>query len=140
MSLQVYLSFNGNCREAVEFYREVFNADKPVLLTFGEAPQSDFGINVPDNAKDLVLHTELTIGEATVMFSDVIPGMEFREGNNFSLSITTKSIDDIKIWFAKLQEGGTVKMSLQETFFSKCYGSLTDKFGVNWQLSHMEES
>jgi PhnB protein len=49
-------------------------------------------------------------------------------------------MDEIKQWFGRLKERGSITMELQETFWSKCYGSLTDKFGINWQLSHEEES
>ena len=70
------------------------------------------------------------------MFSDVFPGMPFVEGNNISLSIVSKNIDDVKSYYHKLQEGGKVSMELQETFWSKCYGSLKDKFGIEWQFNY----
>ncbi|MBU3113704.1 VOC family protein [Clostridium lacusfryxellense] len=73
---------------------------------------------------------------SSVMFSDVFPGSPFVEGNNITLVIASKNIDEIKSLFNKLKEGGTVTMDLQETFWSKCYGSLTDKFGIGWQLSY----
>jgi PhnB protein len=70
------------------------------------------------------------------MFSDVFPGMPFVEGNNISLTIASKNLDEIKSLFHKLQEGGTIGMELQETFWSKCYGNLTDKFGIGWQFNY----
>ena len=69
------------------------------------------------------------------MFSDVFPGSPFVQGNNISLAVVSKDIEEIKSVFSRLKEGGTVGMDLQETFWSKCYGSLTDKFGIDWQLS-----
>ena len=70
------------------------------------------------------------------MFSDVFPGMPFVKGNNISLAIVSKNIEEIKYLFNKLKEGGTVAMELQETFWSKCYGHLTDKFGIGWQFNY----
>lgn len=70
------------------------------------------------------------------MFSDILPGMPFVLGNNISLTIVSKSIDEIKSFFNKMKEGGTVEMDFQETFWSKCYGFIIDKFGISWQFSH----
>lgn len=138
MSVNVYLNFNGNCREAAEFYAEVFETEKPKIMTFGEA-SSDPSYVLPEEAKDLVMHTRLTISGSNVMFSDVFPGNPFVEGNNINLAVVSKDMDEIKSVFHKLKEGGTVGMELQETFWSKCYGQLTDKFGIAWQLSHENE-
>lgn len=135
MSIEVYLNFNGNCREAVEFYSEVFGTEKPEIMTYGEAP-SDPEFTIPEEAKNLVLHTRLNINGSNVMFSDTFPGMSFVPGDNISLSFISKDVDEIKSLFNKMKEGGTVGMELQETFWSKCYGSLTDKFGIPWQFSH----
>jgi PhnB protein len=135
MAINVYINFNGNCREAVEYYAEVFGTEKPQIMTFGETP-SDPKFPLPEEATDLVMHTRLNLSGSNVMFSDVFPGMPFVAGNNISLTVVSKDIDEIKALFNKLKEGGTVRMDLQETFWSKCYGSLTDKFGIEWQFSY----
>lgn len=135
MSIQVYINFNGNCREAVEYYAEVFGTEKPQIMTYGEAP-SDQEFNLSKEAEELVLHARLNICGGNVMFSDVFPGMPYDVGNNISLSIVSTNIEEIKSYFNKLKDGGSVEMELQETFWSKCYGSLTDKFGIKWQLTH----
>lgn len=134
MSVDVYLTFNGNCREAVQFYAEAFGTNVPKIMTYGETPPNPEFV-LPEEAKQLVMHTRLTISGSNVMFSDVFPGMPFVMGNNISLSIVSDSMDEIRSAFDKLKEGGTVVMELQETFWSKCYGSLTDRFGINWQLN-----
>lgn len=134
MAINVYLNFNGNCREAVEFYAEVFETEKSQIMTFGEAPSNpDFPL--PEEAKKLIMHARLNIHGSEVMFSDVFPGMPFIEGNNISLTIVTNEKAEVESTFDKLKEGGSVSMEIQETFWSKCYGSLTDKFGIQWQLS-----
>jgi PhnB protein len=135
MAVDVYLNFNGNCREAVEFYEQVFGSEKEYSMTFGEAP-ADPQFTLPEEAKNLILHARLNINGSTVMFSDVFPGMPFVEGNNISLTIASKNLDEIKSLFHKLQEGGTIGMELQETFWSKCYGNLIDKFGIGWQFNY----
>jgi PhnB protein len=135
MSVDVYLNFNGNCREAVEFYAEVFKTEKPQIMTFGEAPPNP-NYELPEEAKDLVMHTRLNIDGSNVMFSDTFPGMPFVEGNNVTLAIVNKDIDQIKSMYEGLKEGGEVVMELQETFWSKLYGQITDKFGIHWQLNY----
>lgn len=135
MAVSVYVSFNGNCREAVQFYTQVFGTEDPQIMTFGDTPP-DPKFTLPEEAKKLVLHTQLNIDGSTVMFSDVFPGSPFVAGNNMSLTVVNKNIEEIKARFSKLKEGGTVRMDLQETFWSKCYGMLTDKYGVQWQFSH----
>lgn len=135
MSVDVYLNFNGNTREAVEFYTKVFKTEVPNIMTFGESPQHpDYPL--PEEAKNLVMHTRLNIDGSNVMFSDTFPGMPFVEGNNVTLALVSKNMDDLKSWFEELKEGGTVGMELQETFWSKLYGQVTDKFGIHWQLNY----
>jgi PhnB protein len=135
MSVDVYLNFNGNCREAVEFYAEVFKTEKPQIMTFGEAPPNP-NYELPEEAKDLVMHTRLIIDGSNVMFSDTFPGMPFIEGNNVTLAIVNKDIEQIKSIYEGLKEDGKVVMELQETFWSKLYGQVTDKFGIHWQLNY----
>lgn len=135
MSVDAYLNFNGNCREAVEFYAEAFGTEIPTIMTFGESPPNP-NYPLPEEAKNLVMHTRLNLVGSNVMFSDVFPGMPFIKGNNISLAIVSKDFDEIKSLFRKLKVGGTVGMELQETFWSKLYGSLTDKFGIEWQFNY----
>jgi len=135
MAVDVYLNFNGNCREAVEYYAQVFGTEKPQFMTFGESPQSpDYPL--PDEAKDLIMHTRLNIQGSRMMFSDTFPGMPFTLGNNISLAIVSEDLEELQSQFDQLKEGGKVAMDLQETFWSKCYGSLTDKFGIEWQFNY----
>lgn len=138
MPINAYLIFNGNCREAVEFYSHVFHTEKPQIMTFGESP-SNPKFPLPEEAKDLVMHTNLNISGSIVMFSDTFPGNPFVVGNNISLTILSDNIEELTTYFDRLKEGGSVGMELQETFWSKCYGMVTDRFGVSWQLSYSED-
>ena len=135
MAINAYINFNGNCREAVEFYSEIFGTEKPVIMTYGDTPPNP-EYPLPEEVKKLVMHTRLNITGSTVMFSDAYPGYPFVPGNNINLAIVSKNISEIRSLSKKLKEGGTVAMDLQETFWSKCYGSLTDKFGIEWQVSY----
>jgi PhnB protein len=135
MAVEVYLNFNGNCREAVEFYAHAFDIEKQNIMTYGDAPANpDF--QVAKEAKDLILHTFLMIGGSRVMFSDVFPGSDFIVGNNINLAVMSKDIEKVKAYFNHLKEGGTIQMDLQETFFSKCYGVIKDQFGITWQIGY----
>lgn len=138
MAVNVYLNFNGNCREAVEFYADVFGTEKPQIMTFGDSPPNP-EYPLPEEAKNLVMHTRLNINGSNVMFSDTFPGSPFVVGNNISLAIVSHNEDELKSIFHKLKEGGKINMELQETFWSKCYGQLTDKFGIEWQLNYESE-
>lgn len=104
-------------------------------MTFGEAPPNP-EYPLPEEAKNLVMHAQLGIFGTTVMFSDTFPGSPFVVGNNMSLTIVTNDEDALRKSFAAISVDGKVGMELQETFWSKCYGSVIDKFGVNWQFSY----
>ncbi len=138
MAIEVYINFDGNCREAVTYYAEIFKTEKPNIMTFNDGPQNpDFPI--PEEAKNRVMHTELTIFGSRVMFSDTFPGWNFVQGNNISITIISNDTEAITNAFHKLKEEGKVGMDLQVTFWSKLYGTVTDKFGISWQFSHEEE-
>ncbi|PID00671.1 MULTISPECIES: VOC family protein [unclassified Sporosarcina] len=138
MAIDIYLTFNGNCREAVEFYTEVFETEEPNIMTFGDqSPNPEYPL--PEEAKNLIMHTRLAIEGSTVMFSDTFPGSPFTLGNNISLAYQCTEEKKLQTIYEKLKEGGTVGMELQETFWANLYGSVTDKFGVIWQLSVNKE-
>lgn len=135
MSLNVYIRFNGNCRQAVEYYAEAFGCHKPNIMTFGQFHnESDFYMTAEE--KNRVMHTSLNINGHDIMFSDCPPGMPVTQGDNISFAYSTKDKDEITRVFNLLKDdGGQVGMELQETFWSDCYGSITDKFGIGWQFT-----
>ena len=135
MALSVYLNFDSNCRQAVAFYAEVFDTQVRPIMTFGQMP-GDGGVDIPGELKDLVLHTDLDIMGTMVMCSDVLPGLgpPLTVGNQVSLVVGSRDREQLQHLYDRLSEGGTVEMPLQETFFSRAYGALTDRFGVSWML------
>ena len=135
MAVDIYLIFEGNCRGAVEFYSKVFNTEINQLTTFGDSPQHP-DYQLPEEAKDLIMHARLDISGSNVMFSDTFPGQPYVVGNNVTLALLSDNMDDLKTWFEQLKDGGTVEMELQETFWSKLYGQVTDKFGIHWQINY----
>ena len=133
MSLSTYLTFNGNCREAFDFYRSVFGTEFVVLSTFAEAPED---MEVPEEDRDKVMHVTLPIGSSVLMGSDKDPsGPPVVIGGNFSISVDTEGREESDDLIGKLAAGGTVSMPMQETFWGSYFGLCTDKFGVNWMIS-----
>ena len=135
MAIEIYMNFDGNCRDAVEFYTEVFKTEQPKIMTFGDMPPNE-EYPLPEEAKNLIMHTRLNMCGSVVMFSDIFPGMTFVQGTNITLAIVSDDLDEIKALFYQLKVDGTVGMELQETFWSKCYGSVKDKFGIEWQFNY----
>ena len=129
-----YFLFNGNCRDAMEFYGKIFNAEL-ILETFAEAKSADDPA-LTNETKYLISHGELKIGEETIMFADVPPAYNYNFGNNIVTAFRSSSLEEIKEVFSKLEDGGNVTMPLQKTPWSECYGSVTDKFGLSWNLNH----
>ncbi len=125
-----YLNFDGNCGEAMKFYARCLEAEL-YIMPFSEAP-GDF----PKEAKDRVMHARLTrAGSAILMASDTMPGMPFRPGNNFSISVDCESLEETDRLFTSLGEKGKVTMPLQETFWGARFGMISDQFGINWMFN-----
>ena len=134
MSLNIYLTFDGNCREAFEFYRSVFGGDFAAFQTFADGPDD---MPVGEEEKANVMHVSLPIGDSVLMGSDNSSfGPPLSIGNNFSVSIVGQSREHCDEVFAKLSAGGSVTMPLQETFWGSYYGMWTDRFGINWMVNY----
>jgi PhnB protein len=132
-----YLTFDGNCREAMTFYGKCLQAE-PNFTPFSAGPAE-----MPPAAKaapDRILHVELASGPMVLMASDTMPGMPFRQGNNFSICIDCESQAEIDRLFAALGENGQVTMPLQDAFWGALFGMLTDQFGINWMFNFREAS
>jgi len=130
----MFISFNGNCREAVEFYAKVFKSEVQGLMTYADMPP-DPDFTPAEIDKNKVMYTHITFGNMTLMFMDYTSCMEFVAGNNIQPSVST-TIDEVTRIFNELKEGGTVDCELMKTFYSELYGCVTDKFGVTWHILH----
>ena len=133
MALEMYLNFKGNCYEAVSFYSKVFKTEMQNIMYYSDMPE-DPDFVVTDEVKNMVLHTFLNINGTTVMFSDCPPNIPLKFGNNTALVINKDNTEEIKELFNALKDGGLVIMDLQETFWSRLYAFVEDKYGILWHL------
>ena len=133
MLVQPYLSFNGRCEEAIEFYRKAVGAEPVMVMRFKESPEPPPPGVVLPGSENKIMHASLRIGDSTVMATDGgCQGNETFQG--FSLSLTASSEAEAERVFAALSEGGQVRMPLTKTFFSPRFGMLADRFGVAWMV------
>ena len=133
MPIVPYLFFNGCCEEAIEFYEKALGAEDLMLMRYKESPEPPPPGMVPAGWDNKIMHTNLRIGNATLMASDgCSEGLNFQ---GFSLSLTVASETAAQRAFAALADGGEVRMPLTKTFWSPCFGMLADRFGVGWMVS-----
>lgn len=133
MKVNTYLNFGGNCAEAFKFYEQHLGAKILDLMTMGMMPPS--GPPVPPEMNDKVMHARLSLGDMTVMASDV-PGDRFQPIRSVYLCASLDSDAEAERVFALLKEDGEEYMPIQETFFATRYGQLRDRFGVSWMVIH----
>ena len=127
--LNPYISFDGNARQAMEFYGDVFGGDL-VLHTFAEfgAPES------PE--ADNIMHGMLESPSGfTLMGADNPPGMEFRPGNNVAVSLSGDDAEELRGYWAKLSDGGSVSVPLAKQMWGDEFGMCADRFGVAWMVN-----
>ncbi len=128
--LNAYLSFKDNAREAMEFYQTVFGG-KLDINTFKE-----FGASQDPSEDNKVMHAMLEgDNDITFMASDTPNSMDFKPGNNFSMSLSGDNEAGLTNYFNKLVEGGQITMPLEVAPWADKFGMLTDKFGVAWMIN-----
>lgn len=133
MNVQAYLMFNGRTEEAIGFYRKAIGAEVTALLRFRDAPEAPPPGTIPEGWDDKIMHSSFRIGEAELMASDGCQS----DGAGFagvSLALSVASAAEAEAAFAALSEGGRITMPLGQTFFSPCFGMLTDRFDVSWLI------
>jgi PhnB protein len=130
--LNPYLNFPGTARAAMTFYQEVLGGEL-VLNTFAEFNPE------PTDFDDNIMHAQLeTPSGFTLMGSDGPPGGEVKPGNNFSVSLSGDDAEQLRDWFAKLAEGGTVTVPLEKQMWGAEFGALVDKFEIAWMVNISE--
>ncbi len=130
MQVQPYLSFEGRCEEAINFYKTALGAEVVMMMRFKEAP--DQSMMTPGTGEK-IMHATLRIGDSTVMASDGrCMGKAIFQG--ISLSLTIGSEAEAKRLFNALADGGQIQMALAQTFFSPAFGMVADKFSVPWMV------
>ncbi|PWJ58259.1 PhnB protein [Dyadobacter jejuensis] len=137
--VNVYLTFQGNCELAFNFYQSALGGEFKDLSRFGEMPPEEGMPELSNEMKNRLMHVSLPISTETVLMgSDTVPGFgpDVTMGDNFSISLNVDSKEEADSLFAKLSEGGTITMPLDETFWGSYFGMLKDQFGINWMVNH----
>jgi PhnB protein len=134
MQIDCYLSFHGNCEEALGFYAQCLGGKVSTLMRFGGSPMD--GKDLPPEWKQKVMHATLEVEGAQIMGSDVPPGMGIPGYNGITVSLYVKGdADKARKAFDALAAGGQVRMPFAPPFWGGHFGMLTDKFGVPWMVS-----
>ncbi len=126
--LNPYITFDGNARQAMEYYEQVFGGTLRIN-TFGEYGADDKAL------ADQIMHAQLeTTSGYTLMASDLAPGMTHNPGDNIVVSLSGEDADELRGYWEKLTDGGTISMPLEKQMWGDEYGACTDRFGVSWMI------
>jgi PhnB protein len=125
-----YLHFVGQCRAALETYKQIFNGEISSLQTYGDSNREADASN-----KDAVLHSVFDAEGIHFMASDDMRGFQVHPDNNVTLSLDFSDEQEQARVFNALAEGGSVTMPLEKTFWGAKFGMLTDRYGIQWMLN-----
>lgn len=141
-TINSYITFNGNCEEAFNLYRSVFGGEFATISKFRDMPD-DPKYPVSEEDKDKIMHVSLPISQENVLMgSDTGAewGKQYKQGNNFSISINANSREEADTFFKALSQDGEVVMPMSDTFWESYFGMLTDRFGIQWMVSYDDPS
>ncbi|MPR33907.1 VOC family protein [Salmonirosea aquatica] len=128
--INTYLTFSGNCREAMTFYQKCLGGELS-LMTIGESPMAE---RMPKKMKDSILHATLRKDGLTLLASDMVDEETLNRGNSISLMLDCESEAEVRGCFDKLAADGNPTHPLENTFWGALFGGLTDKYGNQWLL------
>jgi PhnB protein len=133
-SVNPYLNFNGNTEEAFNLYKSVFGGEFTAVMRFKDTPGCE---NMPEVEQNHIMHIALPMGDNILMGTDVPKSMEqVTFGSNNSICIDAESRDEADHIFKGLSPNGTVTMPMEDMFWGDYFGSLFDKYGVQWMISY----
>ncbi|MCL2465750.1 MAG: VOC family protein [Micrococcales bacterium] len=135
MTLDAFISFDGQCRDAVAFYATVFDSAPTTMMTYADNPQAD----VAPADRDRILYAGLPVGGHVLMFSDCPSSSGYVPGNNIALTFGSADRTEVERVFERLSDGGQVLMPLGRTFFAELFAMVRDQFGIMWQVTHAPE-
>jgi len=127
-----YLFYSGRCEEALNFYHEKLGAQIEMTMRFNESPDPTPPGMLESGFENKIMHSSFTIGGARLMASDGCDSQSNFDGFRLALTVATEA--EAHQAFNALADGGTVQMPLTKTFWSPCYGMVTDKFNVGWMV------
>jgi PhnB protein len=133
--LNAYLSFDGTCAEAMNFYARVLGAKVEALITYGEVPADANCPPTPPEHAGRIMHAYMVHPQFSLMAGDAPPGMPFEGMKGFMLALMFDSVAEAERVFTAFAEGGTVQMPLGETFWVERFGMVTDRFGTPWGIT-----
>jgi PhnB protein len=128
-----YLFFAGRCEEAIEFYRNALGAEVEMMMRFDESPEPPPPGMLQEGFERKVMHATLRVRDAALMASDGTDDRSKSEGVRVALTLPTEA--DARRAFDALADGGRIQMPLTSTFWSPCFGMVTDRFGIGWMIT-----
>lgn len=131
MQIDPHLSFMGNCEEAFNFYEKTFGGKIEFRMTYGESPMA---AQMGPELQNKIMHMSMRIGDRILMGSDAPPQYQGTQ-QGFDICVAVKDASEAEKVFNALAEGGKVTMPLGETFWSRRFGMLTDRFGIPWMVN-----
>ncbi len=132
MQVNPYLNFNGNTREAMNFYKDCLGGE----LSIQVVKETPAAANMPPESQDKVMHSSLTVdGNILVLASDMMRD-KTNNGNSISLCLNCGSEEEIRRTFKNLSQSGTIGHDLEDTFWGAIFGDLTDKYGIRWMFNY----
>jgi PhnB protein len=129
LGVNPYIAFQGNCREAIEFYKSALDAEVLFTQTMGESPMPGMG------PAENIMHCTIKVGDSKIMMCDDPRPEAAPSGGNIRLAIGLNDPERAKVLFGNLTQGGSVIMPLQKTFWAEAFGMVTDKFGIKWMVN-----
>lgn len=129
MGVNPYISFKGNCRQAIEFYKSALQGEVLFIQTIGESPMSDMG------PAENIMHCSIKVGNSTVMMCDDPRPEGTMNGGSINLAIGLNDPERAKQLFGNLAKDGSILMPLEKTYWAEAFGMVTDQFGVRWMIN-----
>jgi len=131
-NINSYLTFSGNCKEAMTFYQNCLGGEL-TFQTIGESPEAD---KIPSELKKCILHAVLANEDMVIMATDMTDEKGLIKGNSVSLMLNCNSEAEVMDYYRKLSAGGEATHMPEETFWGAVFGNLIDRYGNNWLLSY----
>jgi len=131
-TIDAYLTFDGNCAEAMRFYERTLGGKLEVLMTHAQSPIAD---QTPPGSANRIMHARLNLDGRLLMASDAMTGRPYEGMKGFSLSLIYPNLAEAKRVFTALAEGGRVTMPMEKTFWAEAFGMLVDRFGTPWMVN-----
>ncbi|HTN46644.1 MAG TPA: VOC family protein [Flavipsychrobacter sp.] len=137
-TVNVYLTFNGNCEDAFNFYKSVFGGEFAYIGRFGEMPPGEDAKKMSEADANKIMHVSFPISRETMLLGSDTGGewaSHFKQGNNYAISINAESREEADRLFNGLSAGGQLTMPMNETFWGAYFGMFTDRFGIHWMVN-----